>query len=649
MKNDAKQSSNQTKSLNGGTTPKDLLLNTEWLSNILLSMGEGIIATDTEGRVTMMNHVAEELTGWTNKESQGKPIDSIFDAINEETMSPIENPIRVALKENKIVLLANHTILIKKDKTQRVIVDSAVPIHGDDASIVGGALVFRDVTEMSRAKKTSPIKEDLAHDFLDNTSLLISIKDLSGRYLLINKQKEKVFNINAESLIGKSSIAHMTKARANFSRKMDQRVIESGRQVEYNESIEHPDSGVHFYHTAKFPLYENGVHPFAICTVSVELVDSSLEYESALTGNKRTGQLTTVPAFEEFAKNMPNLFFSLDRDLVHTSFNVACETFTGISADKVIGHTMEEAFPSGDPLFLAEYKDVLESGIAKNFITTFSFNDRSFTYIVNIFPTEKGVSVLMTDLTIQNQTNEKANTLINRLQQKNKDLRQFAYAFSHDLRAPIARVLGLVSLSELDPDIIINDKSIMENVASEVKSLDEVVKDISLGIDVDQTEQVKEFINFNDLFLMIKTVLEKEIIESGAELKSNFILQEGVFSVKSYLYSIMLNLLSNAIKFRQSAVPLKIEIASSLEGSMIILSVKDNGRGIDLVKYKDLVFGLRNRFHSKDVKGTGIGLHLVKSQIESLGGKVSVQSEVNKGSMFKVFFPINKKLNVSGE
>jgi signal transduction histidine kinase len=255
----------------------------------------------------------------------------------------------------------------------------------------------------------------------------------------------------------------------------------------------------------------------------------------------------------------------------------------------------------------------------------------------------------MTDLTIQNQSQEQSASLIDRLQQKNKDLRQFAYTFSHDLRAPIARVLGLVSLSDLDPDIIINNKSIMQNVADEIQSLDDVVKDISEGIDMDDASRDKEYIKFRDQILLINNVLEKQIVESEVSIRTNFILLEGVWAVKSYLYSILINLLSNAIKFRRTGVPLVVELISGVEGGMGVLSIKDNGRGIDLVKNKGLVFGLRNRFHSKDVAGTGIGLHLVKSQIESMGGSVTVESEVNKGSTFKVFFPINKNLNVSGE
>jgi len=86
-----------------------------------------------------MNKMAEELTGWNFAESKGKSIDNIFDAIHEDSHLPIENPIKEALKANKLILQANHTILIKKDKTQRIIVDSAIPIHNDDSEVIGGA------------------------------------------------------------------------------------------------------------------------------------------------------------------------------------------------------------------------------------------------------------------------------------------------------------------------------------------------------------------------------------------------------------------------------------------------------------------------------------------------------------------------------
>ncbi|HKR06149.1 MAG TPA: PAS domain S-box protein, partial [Bacteroidia bacterium] len=430
----------------------DILNSGEWFSKILQRMGDAVIATDQKGVVLSMNKIAEELTGWELSESKGKPIDSIFDAINDHTRLPIENPINIAIKEDREILLANHTILIKKDKTQRVIVDSAVPIHDDNEEIIGGALIFRDITEQSLNQKKLVESQGLLNGIMENTSLVIYIKDLAGKFLLINRQKEKVYNIKASELIGKKSTAHMPEEQATLSEKSHIRVIIERRLIEYDQVIRHADGTLHTYHTSKFPLYDNENRIYAVCAISADISESKKNIEMKEKIAIQEAILKSEIRYDELTKNMPNMFFSMDRSLRHTSFNKACETFTGRKAEEVIGKTVQEVFPSAEPLFLEEYKEVLKTGKAQNFVSTFTMGENTFTYIVNIFPTENGISVLMTDLTRQKKSEVATLELVEHLQKKNKDLRQFAYTVSHDLRAPIARVLGLVTLSNIDPE-----------------------------------------------------------------------------------------------------------------------------------------------------------------------------------------------------
>ena len=103
----------------------------EWLRITLSSIGDAVITTDAEGRVASLNPVAEALTGWTEQEAQGRPLDSVFHIINEQSREPVENPATRALREGRIVGLANHTVLIAKDGTERAIDDSAAPIRDD--------------------------------------------------------------------------------------------------------------------------------------------------------------------------------------------------------------------------------------------------------------------------------------------------------------------------------------------------------------------------------------------------------------------------------------------------------------------------------------------------------------------------------------
>jgi len=119
----------------------------ELLEVTLKSVGDAVIVTDLEGIITFQNSVAEELTGWTLSEAIGKPLEHVFRIVNEHSGETVESPVARVLKEGKIVGLANHTILISQDKSQRPIDDSGAPIRDSHGSVRGVVLVFRDVTE----------------------------------------------------------------------------------------------------------------------------------------------------------------------------------------------------------------------------------------------------------------------------------------------------------------------------------------------------------------------------------------------------------------------------------------------------------------------------------------------------------------------
>jgi PAS domain S-box-containing protein len=153
----------------------ELAAEKERLAVTLRSIGDGVITTDTEGRVVMLNKVAEELTGWKQSEAVGKHIEEIFDIVNEMTGEKRENPVDKALNTGEIVELANHTKLISRDGTERIIADSGAPIRDRESKIIGVVLVFRDVTrakeleeELTRAQKLESVgllAGGIAHDF----------------------------------------------------------------------------------------------------------------------------------------------------------------------------------------------------------------------------------------------------------------------------------------------------------------------------------------------------------------------------------------------------------------------------------------------------------------------------------------------------
>jgi PAS domain S-box-containing protein len=123
----------------------------DWLQTTLQSIGDAVIATDEKGRITFLNGVAQNLTGWSQPEAAGRPLEDIFVVTNEDTGAAVENPVTKALRESRVVGLANHTRLTSKDGVQRPIDDSAAPIRDSAGKVLGVVLVFRDITERKRA------------------------------------------------------------------------------------------------------------------------------------------------------------------------------------------------------------------------------------------------------------------------------------------------------------------------------------------------------------------------------------------------------------------------------------------------------------------------------------------------------------------
>jgi len=123
----------------------------QWLSTTLRSIGDAVVVTDAEGLVTLMNPVAEELTGWA--EAVGQPLEDVFNIINEQTGERAENPVARVIREGVVVGLANHTVLIAKDGTKRPIADSGAPMQDEKGNIIGTVMVFRDITEQVQAER----------------------------------------------------------------------------------------------------------------------------------------------------------------------------------------------------------------------------------------------------------------------------------------------------------------------------------------------------------------------------------------------------------------------------------------------------------------------------------------------------------------
>jgi PAS domain S-box-containing protein len=358
--------------------------------------------------------------------------------------------------------------------------------------------------------------------------------------------------------------------------------------------------------------------------------------ETVITQSKDAVMITDI----DISKSViPNIIF----------VNSAFTDITGYSANEVIGKSPEILF--GKKSDFLEF-DKLRTAIQdykECFVETISYKKSGEEFWINfsmIPVTDKEgehshwISI-QRDVTVEKERDKEREQLIRELTQNNKDLKQFSYITSHNLRAPLSNLTGLLNLIE---EIPIEDSELKEIINGFSKSthlLNETINDLVKVIIIKDNPSVqKEKLFIKDVFENVFNQLSFLISSNKPILKINLEV-ETIFDInKSYLESIFLNLLTNAINYREPSRQLKITIATKVEDNNLFMTFKDNGIGIDLEKNNDKIFGLYQRFHNYP-ESKGLGLYLVKSQVESMGGAISVDSNVGKGTTFTIVFKYN--------
>ncbi|RXJ45725.1 sensor histidine kinase [Gelidibacter gilvus] len=329
--------------------------------------------------------------------------------------------------------------------------------------------------------------------------------------------------------------------------------------------------------------------------------------------------------------------------------NPVAEKLTGWKFEDAENKPISEVFHIVDNLTREEgdnlVKTVLRTGkslnidpdtvlISRNKKKEYSIND-SCAPIFDIKGNIMGVVLVFRDVTKEKQEEALKEKMTADLVQRNKDHEHFSNIISHDIRSPVANIISLTALVN-DKDLREDEREFMMNaLTTSAERLDEVIIDLNVILSMGkQLNDKKEHIYFSrivrDVQDSIANVLEKEQVH----FELDFSQVDKMFTIKSYMYSILYNLISNSIKYRRQDVPLEITVKSKSVKEKTMLTLTDNGLGVDLNKSGVDMFGLYKRFHADQAEGKGMGLYMVKVQVEKLGGTISVKSEVNKGTEF---------------
>jgi PAS domain S-box-containing protein len=188
----------------GAQKTAQLALERELFRTTLASIGDAVITTDVRGVVTFMNPVAEKVTGWTQQEACGHPLQQCFKIHNELTRQPVDNPVAKVLREGAIVGLANHTVLVSKPGKEIPIDDSAAPIRDGSGNLVGTILVFRDVTDQRAVQ--AALRESNARNvaIMESSLDAIIVIDHESKILEFNAAAERIFGLKRGQVIGQA-------------------------------------------------------------------------------------------------------------------------------------------------------------------------------------------------------------------------------------------------------------------------------------------------------------------------------------------------------------------------------------------------------------------------------------------------------------
>jgi len=204
----------------------------ERLRVTLSSIGDAVIVTDVRGALQYLNPVAEALTGWKQAEAEGKPLETVFNIINEQSRRRVESPAAIAMRDGIVIGLANHTVLISRDGSEMAIDDSAAPIRDGDGAVHGVVLVFRDVTGMRAAAE---FRERLAA-VVESSDDAIITKDLTGRITSWNRAAERMFGYSQEEAIGRPITMLIPPDRLDEEPKILAN-LKAGKRVDHFETI----------------------------------------------------------------------------------------------------------------------------------------------------------------------------------------------------------------------------------------------------------------------------------------------------------------------------------------------------------------------------------------------------------------------------
>jgi PAS domain S-box-containing protein len=613
----------------------------------LSSIGDGVIVCDHACRVTFLNPVSENLTGWSNSDAAGLPLSTVFNIVSEGTRSPVESPAVRALRDGKIVGLANHTLLISRQGAEIPIDDSASPIRDAQRNVSGVVLVFRDVTQRRNEERRLYEAAEFTRSIVDTLGELVVVLDHDMQVLHVNRAFSTTLQITDDRVMGRSIYQidegqwDVPEIRELLNGAMN--AADPAAHIEIERQLNRVGRKSLRLTASRFAAGSDRNE--AVLLVISDVTDERLLEEK----NRRQNQ--HMRWFLEQIKDYA--IFTMDADCRATSWNQGVKHVLGFEEDEFIGHDIRKLIFTPE----AQAAEIPETEFSLAALDQRASDDRWMmrkggetfwaSGITSSIRDQHdhliGYSKVMRDLTSSKEAQDGLTDLATRLAEVDRRKDEFLATLAHELRnplAPIKNAVQLMGLTKLDPET----DELRQMMARQVEQLVRLIDDL---LDVSRINRGKISLRNEvvDLSAVIAAAVEASttfIAESGQQLTVN--IPEGssiyVSGDPSRLTQVISNLLNNSAKYSDAGC--HIELTATLEDQFAAISVRDNGIGIapELLQSIFQMFAQVDDTLERGSAGLGIGLTLVKTLVELHEGTVVAHSDgVGKGSVFTVRIP----------
>jgi len=344
--------------------------------------------------------------------------------------------------------------------------------------------------------------------------------------------------------------------------------------------------------------------------------------------------------FRSLFENSPELILYQNHEGVILDANPAFLDVVALPKELVLGRVYYEFLPPAvQPLFKQKLQEAFTGRTVRFDMHTSQGSSEARHWDVVKVPLREngevvGVHMIARDVTEKTKNQEE-------IFAQNQDLQQFTYIVSHNLRAPLANALGLVELLGTEAPGSPYFADTHAHLQQNLQQLDRVLRDMNtiLTIRDKQNLEPPEAVPLAEVVQQVVGSMADVVEQAGGTVQVSIAAEARVRANRAYLHSIFLNLLTNAIKYRAEGRPLRVRITAEPEGEAgQRITVADNGSGFDVERAGADVFRLYKRFHPNH-PGRGMGLYLVKTHVESMGGNITVHSQVNEGTRFSIFLP----------